>query len=88
MDIVEELEARGDDLSLRAARYIRMKQRMLGERESASQPAQETGAAGCGECDTEEHCKRPYGICVRANAETPVAPLEHGAACPCWSCQV
>jgi hypothetical protein len=24
--------------------------------------------AECGECNTKEHCKRPYGICVRATA--------------------
>lgn len=29
--------------------------------------AQETPAE-CGECDTKEHCKQPYGICVRATA--------------------
>lgn len=29
LDIAEELEARGDDLSRRAARYIRLKRNML-----------------------------------------------------------
>lgn len=37
LDIVEELEARGDDLSKRAARYIRLKQRALGERDGPEQ---------------------------------------------------
>lgn len=37
MDIVEELETRGDELSLRAARYIRLKQRALGERDGPEQ---------------------------------------------------
>ena len=34
LDIVEELEQRGDELSLRAARYIRLKQHMLAGREA------------------------------------------------------
>jgi repressor of nif and glnA expression len=29
LDIAEELEARGDELSLRAARYIRIKRHMM-----------------------------------------------------------
>ena len=33
-DIVDELEARGDELSKRAARYIRLKRQMLAGRES------------------------------------------------------
>jgi hypothetical protein len=33
--------------------------------------AQETPAE-CGECETKEHCKRPYGICVRATANRRV----------------
>lgn len=34
LDIVEELEARGDKLSLRAAKYIRLKPWMLAGREA------------------------------------------------------
>lgn len=41
-DIEEQLTARGDELSLRAARYIRQKQRMLGERDAPEQIAGET----------------------------------------------
>lgn len=56
MDIVEELETRGDELSLRAARYIRLKQRALGERDGPEQRESQLVTH-----DYNPHPKYPHG---------------------------